>query len=109
MKQVDYDGLSRESEAVVVLFNSGKNFELIAVSPNPFTADPYLYIQANESGKLLIQVENSIGQTVFSNEEILSRGSRTISLSLPSDLSQGVYFVHLLFDGEQYVTKLIKK
>lgn len=109
LKQVDYDGLSRESEAVVVLFNSGKNFELIAVSPNPFNADPYLYLQANEPGKLLIQVENSIGQTVFSNEEILSRGSRTISLSLPSDLSQGVYFVHLLFDGEQYVTKLIKK
>ncbi|MBK9526460.1 MAG: T9SS type A sorting domain-containing protein [Bacteroidetes bacterium] len=109
LRQVDFDGQSKESEAVVVLFNSGKNFELIAVSPNPFSENPHLYLQANEAGKLVVQVENSIGQLIVKEEHYLNRGSRTLDLALPSSLSSGIYFVHLLFDGEQFVTKLVKK
>ncbi|HNP47652.1 MAG TPA: T9SS type A sorting domain-containing protein [Bacteroidia bacterium] len=109
LRQVDFDGQSRESEAVVVLFNSAKTFELIAASPNPFVSDPELYIQTNEAGKMMVQVENSVGQVIYHDDLFLSRGSRTLELPLSADLSSGVYFVHLIFEGEQFVTKLIKK
>jgi len=66
-------------------------------------------LQANEAGKLVVQVENSIGQLIVKEEHYLNRGSRTLDLALPSSLSSGIYFVHLLFDGEQFVTKLVKK
>ncbi|HRH66772.1 MAG TPA: T9SS type A sorting domain-containing protein, partial [Bacteroidia bacterium] len=109
LRQVDYDGQTRESEAVVVLFNSSKNFELISVSPNPFSSDPFLYVQSGVAGTLDIRIENSIGQVVSTKSEYLSRGSRTLELSLPASLASGVYFVHLLFEGEQHVARLIKK
>ncbi len=109
LRQVDYDGTEFLSKAVVVLFNSEKKFDVLAVSPNPFVANPLLYLQTKQSGPMNIEVENSIGQVVFKQEVSLSRGGSTVMLELPAELSRGFYLVRMNFDGEQQVTRLLKQ
>ncbi len=109
LRQVDFDGTAGYSKMVVVQFNTGKKFEVLASSPNPFLAYPVLYVQSELGGPLLVQVENSIGQIVFKQELVLSRGSSSLVLDLPAELSSGLYFVRTLFDDGQQVSRLLKQ
>lgn len=109
LKQVDYDGKVRESDMVVVFFSSEKEFDLIAVSPNPFVADPVVYLQSKIPGDLSVLVLNSIGQVIYEDRENLGKGSRTMRLPLSRELAAGIYYVRFLFNGEQYMCKLVKK
>lgn len=109
LRQVDYDGTAGYSKMVVVQFNSGRKFDILATSPNPFVANPVMYLQTETGGALVVQVENAIGQIVYRNELMLSKGSSSLVLSLPETLSSGLYFVRTIFDDEQMVGRLMKQ
>ena len=109
LRQVDYDGTAGYSKMVVVQFNSGKKFDLLAASPNPFKSNPVLFLQTESGGPLVIQVENSLGQIILKKEVVLSRGSSSLVLDLPAELSSGLYFVRTVFDDEQQVNRLMKQ
>ncbi|TAH44293.1 MAG: T9SS type A sorting domain-containing protein [Bacteroidetes bacterium] len=109
LRQIDYDGTAGYSKMVVVQFSSGKKFDLIAASPNPFNANPVLFLQTEYAGQLHIKVENSLGQIILKKDLELSKGSSSLTLDLSSELPSGLYFVRTIFDEEQTVSRLMKQ
>jgi len=109
LKQVDYDGTEAYSKMVVVQFNSGCKFSILATSPNPFRANPVMYLQSEQGGALVVQVENSIGQVVYRKNLTISKGSSNLVLALPESLSSGFYLVRTIFDDEQQIGRLLKE
>ncbi len=109
LRQVDYDGTAGLSKIVVIVFNSGRKFDILSISPNPFISQPVVYLQAKESGTMTIEVENSIGQVVYKQELFLTRGGSNLVLALPEGLSSGLYLVRSNFNGEQQVSRLLKQ
>lgn len=76
------------------IFSVGHNF------PNPFNAVTTVPIKSFETGEVVVNVFNVLGQCVWSDKLTLAAGSHQIPLDL-SRLSSAAYFVTLNFRSNQ--------
>jgi hypothetical protein len=109
LRQVDYDGTAKYSSIVVVKLRPARKFEIVTTSPNPFLTRPVIFVQTENDGRLNLQLENSIGQVVYSSEISLPEGGSSFELDVPTQISSGVYFLRATFDEEQQVSRLVKQ
>ncbi len=109
LRQVDYDGTSKYSSIVVVKLRPSRKFEILTTSPNPFVSRPVIFVQTGNDGRMILQLENSIGQVVYSTEVSLPEGGSSFELGVPDQISSGVYFLRATFEDEQHVSRLVKQ
>jgi hypothetical protein len=74
------------------------------VYPNPATTFMQLQINRNVNGKVTIQVTDALGK-VLQQQTFTVNGS-VIKLSTDG-LGSGTYLVKLLYNGEQYIQKVM--
>ncbi|REK51357.1 MAG: T9SS C-terminal target domain-containing protein [Bacteroidetes bacterium] len=109
LKQIDFDGSSRYSQTVIVYFSKNKNFGLTGVYPNPFSTQATVSIYSAFETRMQISLENSLGQILFSDEQIVQNGEQSLQIYFPQDLSAGVYFMRLMHEDESQVIRMIKQ
>jgi len=107
LKQVDMDGKFSYSNIVKVEFNS-KDERVVAAIPNPFTDKLSVSFNTAEVEPVTIKIINMNGQVVFERLINTAIGVNSISLDEAADLSEGVYFVNLIFRNEVSTTKVLK-
>jgi hypothetical protein len=102
LKQIDIDGRAEYSEVRVVKFNPATDV-LVSIYPNPAAAR--ITISATR------QVISKITLVDISGHRVLEQRSPSSNVVLPASLTNGLYFVHILFaDGSASQHKLqIKK
>jgi hypothetical protein len=105
--QFDRDGKSATSGTVSVDFSARKIGGLTSY-PNPFSTDVNLSVDANEAGKLQMQVADLQGKVVFTKYTDVIKGNNTIGISEMSTLTNGIYIITTSLNGENRVFKLVK-
>ena len=78
----------------------------ISIYPNPFTST--ITIQNQNFNQVKFTIHNIFGQSVFNEQEnnLSSNYTKTIDLSF---LSQGIYLIDIIIDGERTVKKIVKE
>lgn len=84
----------------------GQNAWKVNVYPNPVSSIAYLSLNAEDSGFLLLELENSLGQLVYSKKEKLSVGDNTASIDC-KDLPEGIYLLKMESGEKMAVKKLM--
>jgi hypothetical protein len=79
------------------------NFEVSQNQPNPFTGTTTIEVKTQKASKLMVEVSNLIGQTVYTLDAGTINGTYKINLSA-ENLEAGVYF-YTVRVGEESVTK----
>jgi len=98
LEQTDYDGRSSYSMIRPVNFDSSAT---IRIYPNP--VKNFVYISG--SGTMVISVHNINGQLLNTPVQLIQSGySVNISALLP-----GIYFIHIVQNGDRLTTKEIIK
>lgn len=93
LKMVDHDKFTEYSDVRVVTLSKGA--ESFSVSPNPINSGEQtrLAFNLNQPRTVTIHLYNQLGQAVYSKEYNAIAGSNTVLLSIPENLSAGVYFL----------------
>lgn len=100
LKQTDFDGKFTYSNIIAI--RSVKTDELFSVYPNPNSGSFVFAIKEFGKEGYGIRITNSIGQTVFSRENITDD-----QFNLSPDLNAGVYTISLILNDEVYNKKLV--
>jgi hypothetical protein len=105
------DALSYSTNRFKIVFrnnalnNPDFNAENIVVYPNPVTNNQFnIALPSTITGELTVKVINTIGQTVYRTK---TEAQNTISVTLNSTLTQGLYFVELTNQGKTSIKKII--
>ena len=77
------------------------------VFPNPFTDEIKISWQ-NNTEQVILTIQNTLGETVFSAKENENSGNNMKIIDLRF-LSEGVYFIEMIIDGELTVRKIVKE
>lgn len=78
----------------------------LTLSPNPTTATTLLAVTLHETGPVVVQLLNAVGQVL-----VESSFGATQQLNIPLSLQSypnGFYFVRILANGRQHTAKLVK-
>ena len=100
LKQYDFDGAFSLSNMVPVYV---RVFDSLSLYPNPTTSLLTLSLP-NNNQKAIINLYNMYGEVLLPQ---LSTLNSQFSIDL-TDLSQGIYFLEVLMDGEKVVRKIVK-
>lgn len=95
-------------EAHITLPNSIADVSVIRslkLFPNPAKDHVYLSFQSEEK-KVLVELNNSLGQVLLS-KNLFSKGGSFEETINTGSLSKGVYFIHILSSGKNYYQQLI--
>ncbi|MBA3986652.1 MAG: T9SS type A sorting domain-containing protein, partial [Flavobacteriales bacterium] len=76
--------------------------------PNPASEEVYISFQNIPEQDLNIQITNTLGQVVYSSEDVSSYENNTISLPI-SGYASGLYFVSIKQMGATQIKKLVIK
>lgn len=83
------------------------NIKISEAYPNPVSNDTLLDIDLNQNVYLLIEVINYEGKLMNKSTVYVTSGKQTISVA-SNDLSTGIYFCKISFNGYSTVKKFIK-
>jgi len=109
LRQVDMDGSSRYSR-IVCLFNATKAATAgkIQVYPNPAISVVNYTLNSTTAGNVLVQVYNTAGVLVLTQQQQLSSGVNQQSVAI-SNLKSGNYFLKVISqNGAQYEQTFVK-
>lgn len=107
LKQIDFDGKFEYSN-VVAVDCSVKSNNTIDIYPNPFTNNININFNSITSGKISIEIRNTLGMIVYKDK--LSDRISTYSIDLSNNnIPKGIYFVIISNDKETIVRKLLKE
>ena len=109
LKEIDKDARYTYSDIAVVNFNSASAFNVIAVTPNPYTEHTTLQMYMIKKGLLLCRIFDASQRLVSSQQVNVAEGNFSMDVDKAGNLPSGVYFVHLIFNNEQVVTRVVKK
>ena len=111
LRQTDYDGKTEAFNAVAVHYILPiEAVDIQNVWPNPFTYDFSLEYTADTESEVTIQLYNSYGLRVFSDQVLATDGRNEYKFTPSSDLTPGVYILNIAQKGEILATrKLIKQ
>lgn len=108
LKMVDYDGMEKYSNAVVMDRSSEMSGVEVSIYPNPsegtYTFESFL--EADET--ITYTVLTSLGQVVYNQEYLLQKGKNSMNVDL-TNLADGVYFVEVQSSSENKTIQLIKQ
>ncbi|OKL39451.1 hypothetical protein A3841_02505 [Pontibacter flavimaris] len=108
LKQIDMDGKFEYFTTKAVSFGEVSSYSLKA-SPNPFESEVTLELNADEAGKLNVQVLDAMGRSVLTKQIEVSKGRSVEKLTLWQSLPKGIYFVRTEMNGIANNFKLLKK
>ncbi|WP_211318068.1 T9SS type A sorting domain-containing protein [Pontibacter mucosus] len=108
LKQIDMDGQFEYFTTKAVSFGEVSNYSLKAF-PNPFESEVNLELNADESGKLNVQVLDAMGRSVMTQQFEVSKGRSLEKIILWQSLPKGIYFVRTEMNGQANNFKLLKK
>ena len=105
------DALSYSTNRFKIVFrnnalnNTDFNAENVVIYPNPVTNNQFnIALPSTITGELTVKVINTIGQTVYQTK---TEAQNTITVTLNSTLTQGLYFVELTNQGKTSIKKII--
>lgn len=101
LKKIDKDGSFKYSEVVTLHIPLNTRF---TVSPNPANQYVQLQLNSNVSGTITIELKDITGKTVLQQQQQANGG--TINLNTAA-VANGTYVIRLLYNGEQYVQKVL--
>jgi endonuclease I len=101
LKRVDKDGNFKYSEVFTLHIPNNTKF---SVYPNPATTRIQLQLNNTVNGKVTIQVADVLGKVL--QQQTTNVNGNNISLSTAA-LSNGTYLVKLIYNGEQYIQKVV--
>ena len=97
-----------ENTAIDQLDDLGPSMvELYPNYPNPFNPTTQIQYSIPESGFVELAIFNSLGQKVAILEQGMKQKGRYTQTFNAQRLPSGVYYAHVLFNGYQYVTKML--
>jgi hypothetical protein len=109
LNQVDKDGKSANSNIVAVNFNHGSQFNLISVSPNPYNSKATVQLYMNQRGTLKYKLFDVAQRQITSQSLEVAEGNFSFDIDKDNKLPSGVYFVHLMFNDDDIVTRVVKR
>lgn len=80
----------------------------INTSPNPFTDELWLQVEAIQAGEVEIALFNATGQQVYRAAETLTKGSNSIGIEGLSGLPDGFYLLTVVSNGKSFTRKVVK-
>lgn len=83
-----------------------KNELSLNLYPNPAGATAFLSVNTEQIGFLLVEMENSLGQIVYSRNQELFAGPNTVSLDC-KNLANGIYLVRVRSGEQVTIRKLM--
>lgn len=108
LKQLDVNGAFTYSK-VVRVENRIDNSNTVSVSPNPFTSEYVVSVNALQNGNSEIEMTDIQGRVVAKQTGILVQGVNTIQVQNIASIQAGVYFVKVTTNNETQVIKLVKE
>ena len=107
LKQVDADGKYNYSGMVLVSHKENILNTIISY-PNPFKQNMTLEINSGSKGKGEINITDVRGIEILSMQIIVEKGNNKIDLVNFENLSNGIYFVRVLVNGDYKTMKVTK-
>ncbi|MBI4648723.1 MAG: fibronectin type III domain-containing protein [Bacteroidia bacterium] len=94
LKQTDFDGKYSYSEAIAVSCseNNNSNIEIVYISPDIANNIIHLTISSLQDTKIVLKMNNILGQNIVQRQYILKEGLNEINLNTGS-FTPGVYFL----------------
>jgi hypothetical protein len=83
------------------------NESSVNVYPNPVTEQLKVQVQSDYLGKLQIQLYNTLGVTLWQNEEEKINTVHKMSIDM-DNYASGAYFVRIIQGGNQAIKKIVK-
>lgn len=106
LKMVDIDGKFKYSNTVMIR-KEDKAFTGVNISPNPVTniTDATIRFYSATSGKAILRVLDMSGKTILQQQNLVTLGLNSISLSRQVVLVPGTYMIQLINNGELSATR----
>ncbi|MEN8225309.1 MAG: T9SS type A sorting domain-containing protein [Bacteroidota bacterium] len=82
------------------------NFDLSAPYPNPANSSVQFNINLETNAQVVVELLNTIGQTVSSVDFGVMNGNRKLSIDI-SELQAGIYYCNVNVDGQRASRKLV--
>jgi endonuclease I len=101
LKRVDKDGNSKYTQVFTIHLPANTKFN---VYPNPASSFIHLQLNKNVIGNVTVQIVDVMGKTL--QQQQFSVNGNTLRLGTES-LSAGTYLVKLIYNGEQYIQKVM--
>lgn len=97
----------KHANSDVIRLHTRNQITEIVIKPNPANQFATIAVPAIQEGNAQIKILNNTGKVVKALSEKLFRGTNTIHVSELQKLPGGVYTVHILADGNSYISKLV--
>ncbi len=100
LKNIDIDGSHNYSNIIAINYHNIIN----NIYPNPFYDNMQIFIQYQQEETVKIQVQNTQGQIVFTENYLLSKGTNLITLPL-QELAAGIYTLSIksVFNHQSFI------
>ena len=100
LKQIDYDGKTEYSSAILVEVSAPENYVLLQNYPNPFNPSTTIDFSIPQTSSVVIDIFNVVGEKVASLvNQTLEAGYHSIDFNA-SNLSSGTYIYQLKASGQ---------
>jgi hypothetical protein len=109
LKQVDANGDFVYSKVEAVVNNLTKSLDFISVKPNPFTSKFDISYASSITSDVTLEVADLFGRTIYTFTLFATKGANNFTIPDASEISNGVYFVKLIQNGEIKVVKILKQ
>lgn len=106
LSQTDLDGTKRQLRTISIDNSCNKEND-IKTSYNSLSNVLNIYYSFSKSEELDVQVVNSTGQTIASNNIVFEANENKVDVFLKENLATGVYFVKLTNASVSYTSKFI--
>jgi hypothetical protein len=99
---------SRFGDEENTIISDGLGFDNVQLFPNPASNTINLLVQASSNGDAVVHLYDLLGQSLWVKNENLSEVSNSLMYNI-SDLSSGVYFLHIKQGTAETILKLTKE
>lgn len=107
LRIVEASGAAGYSKVIIV--RSGKTNTILIPYPNPFKTELKCRIEMNNSGLATVLLSGTDGKTLIQKQYNLQTGKNEISLPETAHLTDGTYFLKVIYGKEVSVTKVVKQ
>jgi PKD repeat protein len=107
LKQIDFNGNFKYSHVIAVRREIPNNSGVQFIYPNPLSDELNIILNTERRNKLSVALYDIRGKKLFNKN--FSPENYAVNIDLkPFDLSQGMYLIYIIADGEIFSQKLFK-
>lgn len=108
-EQISFQSIIIIEDATTGISDPISDLNFVKVFPNPFHSSLTIQMNLNTSDRIFISIYDSFGRIVRSiSPQYNLQGNKTITVDL-SDVSSGIYFCRVIFNGKAQTIKAIKE